>query len=360
MNMEDEESLRVAQAMLEGTGLSVTDAARLALELRESLPQYLPPGVSIVLLCRRIINRGAEACSSESRTVSFRVAVEQSLLSRAERRMRTLAEIRQCCRRVLRSRPSLAEMPVRRISAEFCRNLIEEVYSTPATRRKARSLLHGIFEFCRRRGWCAMNPLQAVDVPTVREKRIRVLSIAQVRHLLAMTCMPEHLPCASAVGLMLWAGIRPTELTRLRWADIRVDDRVINIDARHSKTGGSRHVCLRPVLLSWLREVAPYRIPQALIVPRAWVRRWRALRHASGFDDWDPDALRHTFASYHLRYFRDFNALQIDMGHADTQLLRTRYLGMRGITYTSASEFWEERGAVFRNALRKSGGSSNM
>ncbi len=355
MNMDDEEALRVSRALMAETGLSVVDAARLALELRESLPQHLPPGTSVLLLCRHIIHLGSEAYASESRTVSFRVAVEQSLLSRAARRLRTLAEIRQCCRRVLRARPVLADMPVRRISSEFCRELIEDVYSTPATRRKARSLLHGIFEFCLRRGWCAVNPLQAVDVPSVREKRIRVLAIAQVRHLLAMTCMPEHLPCAPAVGLMLWAGIRPTELTRLRWGDIRVDDRVINIDARHSKTGGTRHVCLRPVLLSWLREVAPYRIPQALIVPRAWVRRWRALRHAAGFADWDPDALRHTFASYHLRYFRDFNALQIDMGHADTQLLRTRYLGMRGITFTSASEFWEERGAVFRNAIRKKG-----
>ncbi len=337
-----------AEVLLNGTGLSVLDAARLALELQELMSPVLPAHLSPMVFYRHIIRLGAETYALESRTVSFREAVEKSLLSRAGRRNRTLSEIRQCCRRLLRSHPELADMPVRRITPEFCRELIMGVYRTPSTQRKARRLLHGIFAFCQRHGWSASNPVAAVDMPTVWEKQVEVLTIRQVRRLLVTARLPEHVACAPAVGLMLWAGIRPTELTRLTWDDVHVEDRVITIEARHAKTGGARQVSLYPVLVSWLRETAPFRLPKALIIPRAWVRRWRALRLAAGFDNWHPDALRHTFASYHLKYFRDYRTLQIDMGHADAQLLRTRYLGMRGITSESAEEFWGKRRSVAR------------
>ena len=37
----------------------------------------------------------------------------------------------------------------------------------------------------------------------------------------------------------------------------------------------------------------------------------------AGFTTWQPDVLRHTFAGYHLRYFRDYTALQYETGHRD-------------------------------------------
>ncbi len=345
---EHENNLEMlADSLLVGTGLSVLDAARLALELHETVSPRGVAGEVSIGTCRRVIQLGAAAFAQEGRTVCFRDAVEQSLLSRAGRRTRTLAEIRQCCRRLLRFRPDLADMPIRCINTELCRELIEGAYSTPPMRHKARRLLHGIFAFCLRNGWCSANPVAAIEVPHVLESPVEVLSLAQVRRLLATARRPEHRACAPAVGFMLWAGIRPTELTRLRWRDVHEADHVITIDARHAKTGGARQVTLYPVLIRWLRETAPFRLPQAFIVPCSWIIRWRNLRRAAGFSGWHPDALRHTFASYHLKHFADYNKLQIDMGHSDTLLLRTRYLGMRGITSEGAAEFWGKRRCAF-------------
>ncbi len=328
-----------AESMLDRAGFSMLDVTRLALELREVVSDS-PIHTTPVGFCRQVIRMGTRAYSHDTRTVSFREAVERSLQSRASRRGRTLAEIRQCCRRLLRNYPELAEMPVRGITSDYCREIIQGSYPTLPMQRKARRLLHGIFAFSQRHGWCAVNPTAAVDIPQVIEKPIAALTIQEVRRLLATTRRKEHLPCAAAVGLMLWAGIRPVELTRLHWEDVNVQARIITVEARHSKTGGARHVTLYPILIRWLRETAPYRLPRALIVPTSWVRRWRALRVAAGFKDWHPDTLRHTFASYHLKHFANLNTLQIDMGHADSQLLRTRYLGMRGITAEGANEFW--------------------
>ena len=56
---------------------------------------------------------------------------------------------------------------------------------------------------------------------------------------------------------------------------------------------------------------------------------------------WPKNALRHPFASYHLSYFRSFAELQLEIGHRDAELLRTRYVDQRGVR--NAQRFWETK-----------------
>ena len=53
------------------------------------------------------------------------------------------------------------------------------------------------------------------------------------------------------------------------------------------------------------------------------------------------NALRHTFASYHAAHFRDLPALQLEMGHRSSDLLRTRYLNLPQVQ--QAKEYWHTR-----------------
>ena len=76
-----------------------------------------------------------------------------------------------------------------------------------------------------------------------------------------------------------------------------------------------------------------------LRIPRNWQNRWRALRRAAGFTDWQPDVCRHTFASNHAAYFRDLGALQLEMGHRSADLLRSRYLNLPQVN--QAKVYWE-------------------
>ena len=79
------------------------------------------------------------------------------------------------------------------------------------------------------------------------------------------------------------------------------------------------------------------------ICPANWLHHWRKLRRAAGWDSpthrWPQDALRHTFASYHLSHFRSFAELQLEIGHRDATLLRTRYVDQRGVK--NARRFWK-------------------
>ena len=60
--------------------------------------------------------------------------------------------------------------------------------------------------------------------------------------------------------------------------------------------------------------------------PPCWAQHWSRLHRAAGFSRWQPDVLRHTFASHHLAHFRSYAALQLEMGHRSAELLRTRYV----------------------------------
>jgi len=43
----------------------------------------------------------------------------------------------------------------------------------------------------------------------------------------------------------------------------------------------------------------------------------------------------------HLRRYRNLPLLQAEMGHRNSDLLRTRYLDLRGLSAAVARQFWE-------------------
>lgn len=84
--------------------------------------------------------------------------------------------------------------------------------------------------------------------------------------------------------------------------------------------------------------------PGTPICPKGWTIKWRKIRKKAGWGgrkkSWEPDCLRHTYASYHAKHFKDYNLLQMEMGHRSSSLLRTRYLNMKGISPQTATRFW--------------------
>ncbi len=273
-----------------------------------------------------------EACD----TVCFGAAVQSLLQDRGGRRPRTVAEIRSVCRRLMRGAPGLAERNVCTISRRDCAELIQ-MASTPRQQYKLRTILHGVFEHCRRQEWLVDNPVELILPPRLNELEITPLSWQELTRLLHLARNEKHRSCMPPLGLMLWAGVRPAELLRLTWEDIGWEDSVISLRPQHSKTGGSRHIQLHAVLRSWLLE---HGVAQGPLCPPNWLRRWRQLRDVAGLIPWRQDVLRHTFASYHAKHFHDFSRLQEDMGHRSAALLRTRYLNMKGLTAEHARIFW--------------------
>ncbi len=289
---------------------------------------------------KKIIALGVEALRQQERTVSFEKAVEAAVEARKDRRTRTVYDFRYFTRRFLKRCPGLGKRRVRSITPQECAGYIEQAFDTPRQRQKARLILSGVFGTAVKRGWCDANPVAQVEAPRVVEKQVPILTPLEIEQITTTAESYRGGSCAAAVGMMLYAGIRPHEVARLSWAQVDLRERAIYILPRHSKTGGARRVTIHKPLLRILREHK--RADGEMICPANWLHHWRGLRRAAGWDSparrWPQDALRHTFASYHLSHFRSFAELQVEIGHRDATLLRTRYVDQRAVV--NAGAFW--------------------
>ena len=271
-------------------------------------------------------------------SVTFRSAAEFSMMARAHRRPSTRADLRSYINRMCLYR-DMASTPIRLVTIAQCREMLQNCFGhSKHSYRKAQSVLHSIFNHAERQGWCASNPARAILRPPVSEKRVEILTILQIRSLLSACKTEKSLASMEpALRLMLWCGIRPMEVRRLRWEDIDPDEKMAYVEPVNSKTGGARAVPLRGGALALVKRA---RAETGIIAPVNWERLWRKLRHQAGFQTWQNDVLRHTFASMHLKRFHNLPLLQEEMGHRNATLLQTRYLNLRHLGKHTALYFF--------------------
>lgn len=340
--MQDDVDMEVATHLLGKQPVTLTDAARLILEGIEGLGERLRPGHAVQIL-RQCIQIGVKQFSMDHQSIIFSEAVKQALQTRKGCSLRTIQDFRQCMNRLMREDATLAGKNLDKISVVQCEKALQAAYaSAPSRRRKARSCLMALFNMGLKQGWCRENPVQKTELPKVKERPIQPLNRQEIERLLTVACRPEHVCCLPALGLMLLAGVRPQEVTRLSWGDLDMDEREVVVPARHSKTGGGRHIPMCANLYILLAQRQP-KCATVRICPPNWVNRWRQLRQQAGFSTWQQDVLRHTYASYHAKAYHDLPALQLAMGHRDVSLLQTRYVNMRGISSEDALWLWGSR-----------------
>lgn len=315
-----------------------TDVVRLFVEFAEVADATNQTRLALITLFRRVMHAGIHAINDTRQVCTFREVALLSLQARAHRRPSTQADLRSYIYRYF-AFASWVDKNIQSIRREDCRQLLEQHFSKSAhVFSKAKAILNSIFNFAIKHGWCRDNPVRCISLKIISEERINILSLKQINAIMKAMESADLQSMQAAVRLMLWCGIRPGEVQRLRWRDISFAEQEVYIDSLASKTGGARAVPLR----GGAAELKQYRKRhQDLIAPRNWTRLWSKLRRRAGFRRWQKDALRHTFASMHLKCFHNINILQEEMGHRDCHLLRTRYLNLRDISGRSAKAFFQ-------------------
>lgn len=323
MNEEIAEQERAALAVLRSTGIDVLEAALVAKEA-------LATGRGRAKRARQCLQLGQEQLRLQEKTVTFRKAVEAALAARQGRRPRTIIDFRYLCKRLMDKNKGLAERRVRSITAAECTRYLKQAFpNSTAQYKKARAALSGVFTCAVREGWSETNPVAKVAVPSITEKPIAPLNAKEIARLEQTAEREGFRDMRLSLHLLLYCGIRPTEVSRLRPQDIDLAEGQVLVRPTTSKTGGGRMVPLR--CRQRLRG-AP------LLIPKNWQQRWRELRRAAGFTHWVPDVCRHSFAAYHAAHFRNLSELQWEMGHRDSALLRTRYVSP--VSRQAAADFW--------------------
>ena len=185
---------------------------------------------------------------------------------------------------------------------------------------------------------CGLNPCEGIELPSLEEDEIEVLSVGACAALLG-ACAAGDPELLGYLVAGLFCGVRPDELRRSPGSSVDVGSKLVLVRGRSAKTRGRRTVDLSANALDWLALWV--RPENGLICPVNFRNRWNRVRKAAGIGRWPHDGLRHTFASMHYAHHRNENLLQALMGHESAAMLFQHYRGL--VTPTDAAAFWELR-----------------
>ena len=133
-----------------------------------------------------------------------------------------------------------------------------------------------------------------------------------------------------------FSGLRCAELMRLDWSEINLDDGLIEVKACKAKSARRRLVDIEPVLSAWLKPLAKESGP--LTPWRSILGPLMVLCKRAGLAIWPQNALRHSFASYHISHFKNAAVLALQMGHTGTGLIFRHYRAV--VKESEAAQWW--------------------
>lgn len=296
---------RQAIKLLEGSGLTLAEAARKALHGRRAM-----------------------------RRVTVAVAVDEFLRTRLKLRARTF---------------EWYESKLNGLTAEFGERMIDDVDRPALTiwlqdKTGSEGGKAAIVRACRALwNWAIAQDPQLATVDATAglsgasassQGDAEFLTVAQVE-----ACLANAGEYRSAMALLFFSGIRPEELAgrgkpRLLWKHVRADERIIRVPSDISKTGKPRLIEGLPETV-W-RWVAPGRDED----PVSAGRTRQVLRICQDVvPKWPHDATRHTFATYALALTGDAGKVATWLGHeGNPTMLHRHYRGLA--TKAEAEKFF--------------------
>jgi len=218
---------------------------------------------------------------------------------------------------------------------------------SPLTRQHYRFAVGGMLNFAIDRDYITGNPV----APKTRSRRSKgsnkltntaeILSPAQVRAI--MDAAVEHVPAMIApLALGFFAGVRTAEINRLEWDRHVVPSKgLISITADIAKRRSVRNITIAdlPRLAKWLALTPETTGRVAPFTERAWRDALELVREKAGITHWPHNAMRHSFASYHLQHFSDAGKTSLILGHSGgTALLFEHHKALT--TSEAAAEYW--------------------
>jgi integrase/recombinase XerD len=295
-----------ALTVLAGSGLSLTQAAKIAVEFH---------GI-------------------QTSGISLNDAVAALLKAKSKRSEQYKKDLRLKLEKFSKDFPDqkLAEISVKEI-----KNWLKK-RGAAVTSNNYRRVLSVLFSHAKTEEWIASNAMECVAAEEADTKQPGILELFQVRALLkaCVEFQPDFVP---AVTIALFAGVRPeSELWHLERE--HVDLKKAEIDVHKSKSQGStRFLKIQQNLVAWLqrylkdepRPISPH--------GDAYYSRLQRIRGEAGIIRWPQDVLRHSFASYRYAACGDENLTRREMGHYGSVHTFLRHYKNR-VRDEDAKEFW--------------------
>lgn len=202
----------------------------------------------------------------------------------------------------------LALVTTSHVSRFLTRKTLKDKIS-PTTVLRYRETLHAFFEYGKRLGYVAFNPVSAVPRPRIPDRDVRFLRLEDIDKLLDIVAGDRIAPL---VATLIFAGLRREEACWLTWSDLdlggktpalRVRAKTVDGVSWMPKTKRNRTVPISSRLLTVLRDAPRSHATWVFASPQG--HRWdpdnlsahfRTLMKRSELS-WNFLELRHTFGS---------------------------------------------------------------
>ncbi len=277
----------------------------------------------------RSVSAQAPALSLPTSDLTVADAASQYLVARARsgRSDRYLRQLRVVLDAFATGR---ARLPIDRVTVRMVEDWLDSSQWSPRTQAGYLADVRTWLSWCQRRAWIASNPAAAVDPPAVRSPEAPGIHTPdQVRAVLeASRSNPD---VCRQLALRYFAGLRSSEVMKLREEHLLRDRGVVEVPAVLSKTRRRRLVRILPALEAWLDLGGTLRGMREQTVRQVIAR--------SGVP-WSSNVTRHSFVSYHLAQWENAGRTALESGHSEAILFR-HYRAL--VTPAAAGEFWSIR-----------------
>ena len=200
------------------------------------------------------------------------------------------------------------------------------------TRNNFRRVLITAFSFALGRGYCVANPAEQSAKAKEVESPVGILTVDQTARLLE-NAAPELVPY---IAIGAFAGLRRAELERLDWKEVDLQSDLIEVTASKAKSARRRFVKIQLNLRRWLQ---PHAQLSGDVTPPNYPELLDDARDAAGIQQWPQNALRHSFASYHLAQFNNAALLALELGHTNSNLVFQHYRQL--VKPKEAERYWK-------------------
>lgn len=300
-------------------------------DARRALERLAEAGVSISL------DRAIELALPLLKASGGQITVAQLLtdfmtLKQASWRPHTTKNFRQAAKLMCQK---LGEIRLTEVNAHMLNEWLTSCNEKAAYQAGLVRTLRPAFSYAVRQGMLPESPFSRME-PIRVPVRSGVDVLTPYEAAVLMRAAPAD--CKAAFALLLFAGVRPQELMKLRWGDIR--DGYVHITPEVAKTSQVRNIEIEPNLEEWL-DAYGFHSPDALVCPPNWKRKAQITRRITRLGN-RQDVARHSYATYHLAKYRDRATLEVNMGHSVGSAMLFRHY-RAAATPEQAEEYWNIR-----------------
>ena len=199
----------------------------------------------------------------------------------------------------------------------------------PTSVARAVSAARGFYRFLMLDGHIKHQPTEDLDTPQRFAYLPKFLTEDEINRLFAAPDIstPEGIRDRAMFELMYAAGLRVSEMTSLKEADLEINSGLVKC---HGKGSKERRVPLGKSAIHWLQQYLGVRASYGrsnspflfLHAGRPLTRQYAWLRikeHAAraGLQQVSPHTLRHSFATHLMQHGADSRSVQALLGHSD-------------------------------------------